>query len=94
MFLDAIHYIKKIDRNLFDATLLALQVESYEAMMQSIAALKSKLIYLMQSNAIHYITKIKNHFNMKCCPPQWYFVKLERHLETNFPEKERRLFSS
>ena len=40
MYSDAIHSIKKIDRNLFDATVLALQVESCEDMMQSIAALK------------------------------------------------------
>ena len=47
------------DRSLFDATVLSLQVESCEDMMQPIAALKSNCIYLMQSDAIHAITTIK-----------------------------------
>ena len=37
---DAIHYSMKIVRNLFDATVLALQVQSCEDMMQPIEALK------------------------------------------------------
>ena len=38
---NAIQYIMKFAKNLFDATVLALQLQSCEDMMQSIAALKS-----------------------------------------------------
>ena len=50
---DAIQYIMKVARNSFDATVLALQVQSCKDMMQSIAVLKSNRIYLMQRDAIH-----------------------------------------
>ena len=45
-------YITKIARNSFDATVLALQLQSCENMMQSIAALTSSSTCLMQRDAI------------------------------------------
>ena len=52
----------KIASNSFDATVLALQLQSCDDMMQSIAALKSNGIWLMQRDAIDYITKTKIMF--------------------------------
>ena len=49
----------KFARNLFDATVLALQLQSCDDVMQSIAALKSNRLRLMQHDAVHYITKFE-----------------------------------
>ena len=48
-----------IARNSFDATVLALQLQSCDDMMQSIAVLKSNRIYLMQRDAVHSIIEIE-----------------------------------
>ena len=54
----------KVARIWFDATVLALQHQSCDDMMQSIAALKSNRIDLMQRDEVRCITKHQNHFNM------------------------------
>ena len=50
----AIHDIMKIARNLFDATVLAFQVQSCEDMMQSIEALKSCFFDATQCNTLDH----------------------------------------